>query len=126
MRRGPGHDVISSAFLSHRISGPEEEADAPLPAIGINSVSAPVRVLSLRLLGTPDIMLGDLHLTFSYRKALALLAYLAITGHRQAREKLTAIFVGEAADDKASAQFRTLLNVLHSQIGEYLLVTRQT
>ena len=93
---------------------PEASAEAMAPA------------LRIRTLGTPQVWLDEVPLTFRRRKSLALLVYLALTGRAHGREVLASLFVDRASDAQAREQFRTTLNGLVEQVGTFLLVTRET
>ncbi len=73
--------------------------------------------LSLALLGTPLVRHGGPELAFPTRKALALLAYLAVEGGLQAREKLAALFWPESDSDRARASLRYTLAALRSVLS---------
>jgi DNA-binding SARP family transcriptional activator len=82
--------------------------------------------LRLELLGPARITRGGAPLSFARRKALALLAYLVLTGRPHSREALASLLTGEGSDEHAHKQFRTTLSDLHERVGPYLLITRQT
>lgn len=69
--------------------------------------------LALHLLGSPLIRLDDGPAHFDTRKATALLAYLACTGHAHTREALAALFWPEYADAR-NALRRTLSTLQHA------------
>ena len=96
--------------------------------LALPEASAEPRALELRIrtLGTPQVWLGEVPLTFRRRKSLALLVYLALTGRAHGREVLASLFVDRASDAQAREQFRTTLNGLVEQVGTFLLVTRET
>ena len=81
--------------------------------------------LQLRLLGPPQISLHGEPLTFSRRKALALLAYLAMSGRPISREILADLLAGETTDNLARQHVRNALADLIGQLGDFLIVTRQ-
>jgi hypothetical protein len=81
--------------------------------------------LRLNLLGAPRISLRGVQLSFGRRKALALLAYLAMSGRPAAREVLANLLVDETTDNLARQHVRNALVDLSSQIGDYLVVSRQ-
>jgi DNA-binding SARP family transcriptional activator len=82
--------------------------------------------LRLELLGPARITRGSAALCFSRRKALALLAYLVLTGRPHSREALASLLAGDSSDEHAHKQFRTTLSDLRERVGPYLLITRQT
>jgi DNA-binding SARP family transcriptional activator len=55
--------------------------------------------LRLELLGPARITRGGAPLSFARRKALALLAYLVLTGRPHSREALASLLTGEGSDD---------------------------
>lgn len=82
--------------------------------------------LEIELLGFPQVRRGGEPLVFARRAAMALLAYLAVTRRPHSRERLAALLGGEVADSRARMRLRNALNGLTSQIGEYLVATRQS
>src|SRR5438105_9782512 len=97
-----------------------------LARTGASPAAAAPAELRIRTLGTPQVWLGEVPLTFRRRKSLALLVYLALTGRAHGREVLASLFVDRASDAQAREQFRTTLNGLVEQVGTFLLVTRET
>src|SRR5262249_55882777 len=65
-------------------------------------------------------------LSFARRPAVALLAYLAITGRTAARETLAALLAGGTTESLARQHLRNALSDLTSKLGQYLVVSRQT
>ena len=96
------------------------------PLADASPTAAAPAELRIRTLGTPQVWLGEVPLTFHRRKSLALLVYLALTGRAHGREVLASLFVDRASDAQAREQFRTTLNGLVEQVGTFLLVTRET
>ena len=85
--------------------------------------------LSLRLLGPPQVRLGEQILTFKTRKTLALLAYLATAGGLHRREHLAALLWPLHDDEGARANLRTAISHLRRSLGAaetVLAVTRET
>jgi DNA-binding SARP family transcriptional activator/predicted ATPase len=82
--------------------------------------------LRIMALGPPRVLLGDTPVTFTGRKPLALLVYLAVSGRVYARDALAALLFDAATDEKARSQLRSTLTYLRAQLGEYLAVTRDT
>lgn len=77
--------------------------------------------LRIHLFGFPRIECGRESITFSRRKALALIAYLATTCQGHSRENLAALLWPEAPSDKAYAYLRNLLWMLRrSKVGPWL------
>jgi DNA-binding SARP family transcriptional activator/predicted ATPase len=73
--------------------------------------------LTLQLLGNPEIKLAAQPLNVDTRKAIALLAYLALTGEPHRREKLAAFFWPETYTEKALGALRRTLSVLNKALG---------
>ncbi|HKC73069.1 MAG TPA: bacterial transcriptional activator domain-containing protein, partial [Chloroflexota bacterium] len=71
-------------------------------------------------------MLGDTVLTFRRRKAFALLVYLVMSKGTRSREALASLLVDEASDQQAHSRFRNTLHAPTEQVGDYILVTRET
>ena len=83
--------------------------------------------LGLQLLGPPQLYLNNELVTASRRKAVALLAYLAVTGTRQTRDSLSALFWPEYEQSKAFANLRHTLWELQQTVGEgWILAERET
>lgn len=81
--------------------------------------------LHLYLLGTPRIERDGRIVETDTRKAVALLAYLTVTGEYQSRETLAALLWPEMDDERARAGLRRTLSALRSSVGnEALYVTR--
>jgi len=72
---------------------------------------------SLYLLGAPRVEREGVVVPLERRKALALLAYLAVTGECQRRETLAALFWPEAETSEARAALRRTLSVLNTALG---------
>jgi DNA-binding SARP family transcriptional activator/predicted ATPase len=83
--------------------------------------------LRLILLGKPQVTRNGVPVTgFIYKKALALLAYLAVTRRPHSREALAGLFWGEMPDDAAKANLRKILSTLREIAGPELIIDRQT
>jgi DNA-binding SARP family transcriptional activator/tetratricopeptide (TPR) repeat protein len=88
--------------------------------------SVPRRV-SVRLLGPVAVEVDGSPLAVDTRKAVALLAYLAVTGRPAARDTLAALLWPEADGPGALGALRRTLSVLRSGLGEGgLVVDRST
>jgi len=86
-----------------------------------------VEGLQLILLGKPQISLDGAPVTgFTYNKALALLAYLAVTKRPHSRESLSGLLWGEMPDAAARANLRKILSVLRQTAAPNLDIGRQT
>ena len=81
--------------------------------------------LRLRLLGTPRVSRGDAPLAFHRRAALALLAYLAVTGRAHRREALATLLAGDAGEGRANKLLSNVLTDLRSVVGDHVRITRQ-
>ncbi|MGD8406288.1 MAG: BTAD domain-containing putative transcriptional regulator, partial [Anaerolineales bacterium] len=73
--------------------------------------------LVIRLLGIPEIRLGDQPLSFRTRKALALLVYLVAELGPHSRESLMALLWPESSQSNAAATLRTTLSRLRKALG---------
>ncbi|MBK8049945.1 MAG: hypothetical protein IPK16_24265 [Anaerolineales bacterium] len=82
-------------------------------------------MLSLRLLGAPEVRVEDAELAETLlNKDLALLFYLAVTGQPQPRSSLSVLLCGDANDIAARANLRKALSTLHQVFGSYIDITR--
>lgn len=72
--------------------------------------------LQLKLLGPPEVQLGDTLLSFPTRKTLALLIYLALEGGQQPREHLATLFWPESTAERSHASLRNTLGHLQSAL----------
>ncbi|MCC6454492.1 MAG: AAA family ATPase [Caldilineaceae bacterium] len=83
--------------------------------------------LKIALLGSPSIELDGERLELRPRKALALLAYLAVTGDSQPRDGLAALFWPETSQSEARAALSRRLSELSSQLdASWLESDRET
>ena len=81
--------------------------------------------LAVYLLGSPRVELDGEQVHIPRRKALALLAYLAITGREHSRDALAAFLWPEYDQSSARAELRRMLSSLNRTIGhERLIVDR--
>jgi DNA-binding SARP family transcriptional activator len=86
-------------------------------------------LLSLAFLGWPEVRHDGRAVALPTRKALALLAYLAVEGGTHSREKLTAIFWPESDSAQGRTTLRSTLAHLRAALGEpsaHLVATRET
>ncbi|HKI55078.1 MAG TPA: AAA family ATPase [Anaerolineales bacterium] len=74
--------------------------------------------LTIRLLGIPEISLGNQALSFRTRKVLALLTYLAVEQRMHSRESLMALFWPESPSNSAAASLRVTLSRLRQGLGQ--------
>lgn len=77
--------------------------------------------IALFLLGSPQIERKGQPADTDRRKAVALLAYLAVTGQRHGREALAALFWPEADQSQALAYLRRTLWEINNMVGEGVL-----
>jgi DNA-binding SARP family transcriptional activator/tetratricopeptide (TPR) repeat protein len=73
--------------------------------------------LAIRLLGIPEIRLGEQPLSFRTRKVLALLVYLVVERGMHSRESLMALLWPESSQSGAAATLRTTLSRLRKALG---------
>jgi predicted ATPase/DNA-binding SARP family transcriptional activator len=85
------------------------------------------RTLQISLLGDVVIQLGDSFVTgLPSRAAEALLIYLVRSPRPVAREKLAELLWADRTSAQALTNLRTILTPLRRELGDYLVVTRQT
>src|SRR3954464_15417517 len=83
--------------------------------------------LTIRLLGPLDVTVDGSPLVVDTRKALAILALLAVEDRPFAREELAALCWPDADDESARGALRRTLSVLRSALGDrWLRVDRAT
>ena len=75
------------------------------------------------LLGTPRLERDSRPVEMDTRKAIALLAYLALTGKQQSRDTLAAFLWPDYSQTNARAALRRTLSALHRGLGAALLET---
>ena len=80
--------------------------------------------LRLALLGPPLVLRDGLPVTFDTRKAIALLALLAVTGREHSREHLADLLWPEADSAKGRASLRRTLSVTAAAMGPGLTISR--
>lgn len=82
--------------------------------------------ISLFLLGAPRLLRDGLLVGTDTRKAVALLAYLAVTGQPQSRDALAALFYPEYDEAHARGALRRTLSALNKALGgEHLHADRE-
>jgi DNA-binding SARP family transcriptional activator len=86
----------------------------------------PLPQLRIAVLGPTLVRLGETPLTFTRRKAVALLAYLAVSGGVHSRNALATLLAGEATAEEARGQLRSALLDLRRQVGAFLLTSRDS
>lgn len=82
-------------------------------------------LLSMHLLGPPELSLGGRPLSVRRRKALGLLAYLALTEQPAARATLGLLFAGESSEPLALQSLRVQLAELREHLAGHLILSRQ-
>jgi DNA-binding SARP family transcriptional activator len=80
--------------------------------------------LRLALLGPPVVLRDGIPVTFDTRKAIALLALLAVTGREHSREQLADLLWPEADSAKGRASLRRTLSVTAAVMGTGLNISR--
>ena len=80
--------------------------------------------LRLALLGPPVVQRDGIPVTFDTRKAIALLALLAVTGREHGREQLADLLWPEADSAKGRASLRRTLSVTAAAMGPGLTISR--
>jgi DNA-binding SARP family transcriptional activator len=75
-------------------------------------------LLRLALLGAPEVHHGGRAVTFPTRKALALLAYLAVEGGQHTREKIAALFWPDSEAEQARGSLRYTLAALRGALAD--------
>jgi DNA-binding SARP family transcriptional activator len=78
-------------------------------------------MLTLKLLGVPEISLDGRPVIMKRRGSISLLAYLALTQRAHAREVLASILCGDSPDDQARKFLSNLLVDLHRHVGSYVV-----
>src|SRR5574339_58998 len=82
--------------------------------------------LALHFLGPPQIYLNDEPITLERRKALALLAYLAVEPGGHSRESLSALLWPDHTQSSAFKNLRQILWEIQKTVGEgWLLIERE-
>jgi predicted ATPase/DNA-binding SARP family transcriptional activator len=79
--------------------------------------------LTLYLLGPPRIELNSEPVHIGRTKAVALLAYLAVTGRPHRRDSLSTLLWSEYDQSRARADLRRTLSLLNRRLGERWIVT---
>ncbi len=84
-------------------------------------------MLLIQWFGYPTIRLNGLLINeFISNKVVMLFAYLTIENRVHARDKLSALFWGDLAEDRSKANLRQALHNLQKLVPDYFEVTRQT
>lgn len=74
--------------------------------------------LNISLLGPPAVVVDDKPIVVDTRKAIALLAYLAVSGVASTRDELVALFWPESEPDKGRSALRRTLSTLRSALDD--------
>ncbi|HKY54529.1 MAG TPA: BTAD domain-containing putative transcriptional regulator, partial [Anaerolineales bacterium] len=83
--------------------------------------------LALHFLGIPELILDNTSITTDRRKAIALLAYLAVNGGKYTREFLSGLLWPDYEQKKAFSNLRRTIWEVHQAIGEsWLLADRES
>lgn len=85
-----------------------------------------VKTLRLSLLGTPLIEVDGAPLSVDTRKAVAMLAFLAVTGHAHSRAVLADLLWPELDGERAGAALRRTLSALRAGLGDGRLHSDRT
>jgi DNA-binding SARP family transcriptional activator len=75
-------------------------------------------ILQVNLLGVPEVRHNGVVYAIRLRKAVALLAYLALAGRLRSREQLAALLWPEAGERESRAALRSTLSALRQSMGE--------
>src|SRR5262245_17740995 len=83
--------------------------------------------LTLNFLGSPQLYLNQEHVTAERRKAVALLAYLAVEGGKHTRDSLSALLWPDYDQSKAFTNLRHTLWEIQQATGEgWIIADRET
>jgi DNA-binding SARP family transcriptional activator len=85
-----------------------------------------VQDLRISFLGTPLVEFQRRPLEVDTRKATAMLAYLAVTGHAQSREVVAALLWPEFDIDRSRAALRRTLSTLRAALGDRFVAADRT
>src|ERR687896_230808 len=77
----------------------------------------PDPLLRLHLLGPPRVEVDGVPIEVDTRKAIALLAYLAVTGRPQSRDHIAGLLWPEYGQERARAALRRTLSALRTALG---------
>jgi DNA-binding SARP family transcriptional activator/tetratricopeptide (TPR) repeat protein len=77
-----------------------------------------IQLLSVRLLGSPEVSFGRRGLRFGRKKALALLCYLAADGGKHSRRELAELLWPQSEERRARTDLRGILTRLRKTLGE--------
>ncbi len=88
-----------------------------------STYNQPVADLEIFLLGTPRITVDGIEFITERRKAIAILAYLAVTGRQHPREHLAAFFWPDYDRNSAFSYLRRELYEINNNLGKGWLIT---
>src|SRR4051794_3183021 len=86
----------------------------------------PTHALTIRVLGPLEVSVEGAPVVVDTRKALAIIALLAVERRTFARDELSALLWPEADDESARGALRRTLSVLRTALGDRWLVTDRT
>ena len=81
-------------------------------------------VLRLEMLGPPVVLRDGVPVSFDTRKAVALLALLALEDHPHSRARLASLFWPESDETRARSTLRRTLSVAAAAVGDVLVIDR--
>jgi DNA-binding SARP family transcriptional activator len=84
---------------------------------------SPVKSLSIALLGAPRIEVDAQPLVVDTRKATAVLAFLAVTGHTHTRAVIANLLWPDADPERSRSALRRTLSTLRSALGDERLIS---
>src|SRR3954447_12535328 len=83
--------------------------------------------LTLSMLGHPRIEIDSTEVKVDTRKAVALVAYLAITGQRESRDTIATLLWPDYSQANARAALRRTLSTLNKALGgQHLIIERES
>ena len=85
--------------------------------------SSPVNSLSIALLGAPRVEIDGRPLVVDTRKATAVLAFLAVTGHTHTRAVIADLLWPDADPERSRSALRRTLSTLRGALGEERLIS---
>ncbi len=77
-----------------------------------------IELLSIRLLGPPEVSVEERALRFGRKKTLALLCYLAAEGRKRSRRELAELLWPKSDERRARTDLRSILTRLRKTLGE--------
>lgn len=104
--------------VGHERSGSVTKRDLASWALHYDPRVPQAPTLSIALVGPPSVEVDGRALVVDTRKAIALLAYLAVTGRAVSREVLAGLLWPDAAPDRARSALRRTLSTLRTALGD--------